>query len=154
METVKKSIIVDSHANDALSAFTGQIHQWWPAKYTWSQEVLQELKINPSTNGLFTEIGPNGFRADWGRVLSIEAGKIIFLWQIGPQRTPEPNPEKASTVEVNFKNTEEGKTIVDLEHRNFEKHGEGFEEYRNAMDSEHGWESILAGFRDYLRKKG
>ncbi|PCI42537.1 MAG: ATPase, partial [Moraxellaceae bacterium] len=50
---------------------------------------------------------------------------IKFTWQISPNREPQPNPQKASVVEVNFTMINLKTTIVSLVHSGFEKNGEG-----------------------------
>ena len=127
----------------AFAAFAEGLGDWWPPEYTWSQGVLEEIGIEGREGGLCFERGPHGFRCDWGRVLAYEPGaRVVFSWQISPTRVPEPDPERASEVEVRFAAAEEG-TRVELEHRAFERHGEGAEGYEAAMASEQGWPYIL-----------
>jgi uncharacterized protein YndB with AHSA1/START domain len=126
-------------------AFAGFINlgRWWPREYTWAQDVLQTIGIEPRLNGACFERGPHGFECDWGRVIVWEPpGRIVFTWQIAFDRTPEPDPAKASEVEVRF--TEEALgTRVFLEHRAFSRHGEKGNAYREGMASPEGWPSML-----------
>ncbi len=64
--------------------------------------------------------------------------RLVFSWQISPERVPEPDPVKASEVEVRF--TAEGlaTTRVELEHRGFEHHGPGGDAYRAGLGSPEG----------------
>jgi len=41
---------------------------------------------------------------------------------------------------------------VDFTHQNFENHGEGSEDYQQAMASEWGWDYILNCYTDYCQK--
>ena len=60
-----------------------ELNEWWPKEYTWSQDKLKEIRINGQKDGLCTEIGPYGFRCDWGRVTELtENEKIKLKWQI------------------------------------------------------------------------
>ena len=87
---------------------------------------LESISLAPCENGRCTEVGPNGFQVDWGRVLKCHPSeKIKFTWQISPNREPQPNPQKASVVEVNFTMINLKTTIVSLVHSGFEKNGEG-----------------------------
>ena len=72
-------------------------------------------------------------------------GRIVFTWQIAFDRTPEPNPEKASEVEVRFTEESLGTRVV-LEHRAFSRHGEKANAYRAGMDSPEGWPMMLERF--------
>lgn len=150
MSRLSKTIMVSLRAEEAFTCFVEEINNWWPREYTWSQDGLEEIKMTPEKDGLCTEIGPHGFRCDWGRITIYSPyTHLAFKWQIGPQRAPEPNPEKASDVIVNFKQNSEGNTIIEFAHMNFEKHGSGAEEYHKAMDSEYGWDYILQRFKQY-----
>lgn len=45
---------------------------------------LKEIFINPKVGNFCTEIGPNGFRIDWGTFVAVEKPKLLaFKWQIG-----------------------------------------------------------------------
>jgi uncharacterized protein YndB with AHSA1/START domain len=139
---------VDVSAARAFSLFTGELSEWWPAEYTWSGDVLEKLEIEPREGGRCVEWGPRGFQCDWGRVVVCEPpDRLVLSWQISPRREPEPNPRKASEVEVRFVEGDGG-TQVQLEHRGFDAHGEGSDEYRDAMGSEQGWPHILGRFAE------
>jgi uncharacterized protein YndB with AHSA1/START domain len=126
-------------------AFTSFVNlgRWWPREYTWSQNVLHYIGIEPRLGGACFERGPHNFECDWGRVIVWEPpGRIVFTWQIAFDRTPEPNPEKASEVEVRFTEESLGTRVV-LEHRAFSRHGEKANAYRTGMDSPSGWPMML-----------
>jgi len=126
-----------------------EFNEWWPAEYTWSKDTLKEIRIDGRTGGLCTEIGPFGFRCDWGRVTKFVDNEIIeFKWQISPNREPIPNPEKAGEIRIQF--LQDGDSVsLKLEHVNFENYGEGSDDYMKMMDSEHGWDFILDYFVKY-----
>jgi hypothetical protein len=70
----------------------------------------------------------------------------VIAWQIGPRREPEPNLEKASEVEVRFDEGVDGGTSVRLEHRAFERHGDGGEGYAQMLGAPQGWPFLLDRF--------
>lgn len=149
MGRISKKIKVELTPAEAYQKFVTELNEWWPAKYTWSHKTLHELTIDPQKDGLCSEIGPYGFRCDWGRVTDIEEGTFIELkWQVGPNREPVPNPDRASDIIIEFAEDEPG-TLVTLQHFNFGNHGESSEQYRDAMDSEQGWDYILRCFKNY-----
>lgn len=132
---------------ETFELFVNKLTLWWPTEYTWSKDKLVELTIDPIPNGLCTEIGPNGFRCDWGTVMAIQAGhSIVLKWQITASRAPEPDPDKSSEVSVLFHETDSKETEIRLKHEKFSNHGEGHEAYRDAMASERGWPYILSAF--------
>ncbi len=154
MESIHKEIPIDIASDVAFKRFVYELNAWWPREYTWSQDALQEIKIDGRVNGLCTETGPYGFRCDWGRVKEIVEGvRIELKWQISPKREPIPDPEKASDIRIEFKAIGELSTRLEFEHLNFEKHGEGAAEYQKMMDSKQGWNYILECFQKYVQNK-
>ena len=118
--------------------------------YSWSGSSLEWIGLEPRVGGPCFERGPHGFRCDWGRVLLWQPPRrLVFTWQIGPTRVPQPDPERASEVEVTF-HPQEGGTRVELEHRHVSRHGEGGDAYRAAMGSPEGWSLILERYAALL----
>ena len=142
MDSIRARVRVDVAPDRAFELFTEGMGGWWPREFSWSQAALEEIGIEPREGGHCYEVGPGGFRCDWGTVAVWEPPRrIVFLWQIGPGREPVPDPARASEVEVRF---EEGR--VSLEHRAFERHGEGAEQYRDGLGSPQGWPWLLERF--------
>lgn len=140
------AIEVDDTVVAAFARFLA-LGRWWPKAYSWSGEALVALTIDDRPRGLLSELGPDGFRCDFGRVLAIEPPSLIaFTWQIGPDRAPQPDPARASEVEVSFAPAADGGTEVTLAHRHFRRHGSGHERYREAMAAEQGWPYLLRCF--------
>ena len=153
MESISKKLEVRVAKDKAFKKFVHDLNEWWPKEYTWSQDSLKEIRIDAKENGLCTEVGPHGFRCDWGRVTQLTENEEIRLkWQISPKREPVPNPEKASDLKVEFMGNEHF-TVVSFKHQNFENHGAGADDYRKMMDSKQGWDYILNHFKKYCEKK-
>ena len=53
---------------------------------------------------------------------------------------------KASEVEIRFTPQGENTTLVELEHRKIERHGEEAEQLRNLFDGPGAWISILENY--------
>ncbi|MEV0425096.1 SRPBCC family protein [Micromonospora sp. NPDC050495] len=144
--TLRSSLLVPASAETAFAVFTGSLTDWWVPEYTWSgPDALAELGVEPRAGGMFYEIGPYGFRSDWGRVLTWDPPRrLVFTWQIGPDRVPVPDPARASEVEVLFQPEAPELTWVEVEHRNFDRHGEAAEGYREALTA--GWQELLSRY--------
>ena len=111
-------------AEAAFAAFA-DLAGWWPPEYTWAADTLEAIGIEPREGGHCFERGPHGFTLHWGRVLAWEPpARLVFTWQIAPDRVPQPNPARASEVEVRFHPAGEPATRVELEHRAFARHGQ------------------------------
>lgn len=130
-------------APDRAFAAFADLGSWWPPEFTWSQDVLDAIGMDSRTGGLLFERGPHGFTVHWGRVLAWEPpDRLAFTWQISPERVPEPNPAKASTVDVRFAADGAGTTRVEVAHAHFDRHGDGGDGYRAAMAGQ-GWPYAL-----------
>lgn len=152
--SINRSISLSVDPEQAFKAFVHDFNHWWPVEYTWSQDSLREIRIGKEQGELCKEIGPHGFRCDWGWVSEfIQGRKIECTWQISPNREPIPNPEHASKISVAFSEDDEAGTVVQFEHVDFGKHGEEGENYEAMMDSPQGWSFILDRYRDYCEKQ-
>lgn len=145
---IEEQVTVPVAPEEAFRTFTDQFGTWWPPAYTWAGEVLEEIAIEPGEGGRCFERGPRGFECDWGRVLVWEPpSRLTFSWQIAADRVPQPNPERASEVDVRFEEVTKESTRVSLVHRAWERHGNDARGYRNALGSERGWSFILDQYR-------
>ncbi len=153
MKRISKRLHIEIASERAFQKFVSELNEWWPKEYTWSRDKLKEIKIDSKKGGLCTEIGPNGYRCDWGTVTEcIKPQSIGLKWQISPKREPIPNPDKASDLSVVFE-PDGNSTILTFEHFNFENHGEGSDDYRKMMNSEQGWDYILGRYKKYCEKE-
>lgn len=144
LDPVFAHVVVPCGADDAYGLFADRLGSWWPPEYSWAGDALVEIGIHPDEGAMCFELGPHGFRCDWGRVLAAERPeRLRFTWQIGPSREPVPDPELASEVEVRFLAEGSDSTRVEVEHWRFERHGAGAEGYRDALASEQGWPYVL-----------
>ena len=146
-DSISHEVVVPLSPPEAFRLFTHGFGSWWPQEYTWSARVLESIDIEPFEPGLCTEEGPHRFRCDWGRVLVWTPPlRLVLAWQIGPHREPQPDPEKASTVELLFRPVEAGGTRLLLTHRDLRRHGRGASRYRKALAGEGGWPLILGRY--------
>lgn len=64
---------------------------------------------------------------------------MVISWDINLNWQIETDPEKTSEVEIRFVSEAPERTRVELEHRNIDRHGEGWECMRSAVGSPGGW---------------
>lgn len=72
--------------------------------------------------------------------------RLLLSWQITPYFAPEPDPAKASEIEIRFSAETEQRTHVVLEHRALERHGDDWQMLRDAVDAPDGWPDDLERF--------
>ena len=146
---VCREIVVAAPQDRAFDVFARRMGSWWNPLHRILDEELADVRIEPRVGGRWAEVGHSGAEYSWGRVLVWEPpSRLVLAWQIGPTRVPEPDPDRASEVEVRFEPDGGDGTRVELVHRGFERHGDGAEAYRAAMDSEQGWDLILGRFAE------
>lgn len=130
----------------AFRLFTDGFGRWWPREYTWGGAACAEIGMEPGLGGACREIGPHGFRSDWGRITLWEPPHHLrFTWQIAPDRAPQPDPERASEVEVLFE-AQGARTRLVLTHAGLARHGAGWEGVRDGMASAQGWPLLLGRY--------
>ncbi|WP_326562101.1 SRPBCC family protein [Micromonospora sp. NBC_01796] len=144
--SLRSTLRVPASPEHAFAVFTGGLADWWVMEYTWSgPTALAAIGFEPRAGGMAYEIGPHGFRADWGRVVLWQPPhRLVFTWQIGPDRVPVPDPANASEVDVRFDPEDDDRTRVEVEHRGFDRHGEAAEGYREALTA--GWHELLSRY--------
>lgn len=126
----------------AFQAFTEQIGQWWPPSYRLGGSEGSPVLIEPGVGRRWYERPTDGPECDWGRTLAWDPPHRLDLsWQITPDFGPEPDPEKASRIEVRFEPDGPDRTAVTLVHSAFERHGEGGPAMRGAVAT--AWPGIM-----------
>jgi uncharacterized protein YndB with AHSA1/START domain len=144
---VRTSITVDAPIDRAFSLFTEGMGTWWPPEHHILEGELAEMVFEPREGGRIYDRGVDGSTCTWARVLSYEPPtRVVFSWDINPSWQIEQDPGKTSEVEVRFAPQGADRTFVELEHRNLDRHGEGWERMRDAVGSPEGWS--LRGFAD------
>jgi uncharacterized protein YndB with AHSA1/START domain len=132
----------------AFRVFTEGMGTWWPLQ-THSIAVDQELgqkaetlRIGTHEGGRIQEVLEDGSTRDWGRVAAWEPPhRVEFAWK--PNQLPTPPTE----VEVRFSPEDEG-TLVELEHRGWDRQGDAADEIRPLYASEGGWTLVLGLYRN------
>jgi uncharacterized protein YndB with AHSA1/START domain len=146
---VQTSIVVDAPQERAFTFFTDDIGKWWPPEHHILEGDLAEMVFEPRVGGHIYDRATNGNECHWARVLVYEPpDRVVFSWNIGLSWQIETDPAKTSEIEVRFIPENDNRTRVELEHRNLDRHGEGWEAMRDAVGSPDGWGSSLRHFAE------
>lgn len=152
-QPVRAAVQVRLAPEAAFDHFVRHLGRWWPLGYTWGEAAFRDAAIDPRPGGTWGETTDDGTRRPWGAVRAYEAGRRLVLgFNVSPTRQPEP-PERESEVEVRFV-AADGGARVEVEHRDFAKHGEGADGLRAGLASPQGWPIILASFARDVRMAG
>jgi uncharacterized protein YndB with AHSA1/START domain len=148
---VHTSIVVDAPIDRAFSVFTAGIGSWWPPEHHILQTELAEIVFEPRAGGHIYDRGVDGSECRWARVLAYEPPhRVLFSWDISTQWQIETDPDRTSEVEVRFIQESPDRTRVELQHRNLDRHGDGWEKMRDAVGSPDGWGRGLKAFAKQL----
>jgi uncharacterized protein YndB with AHSA1/START domain len=138
--SVTMSIVVQAPAARAFEVFTAEMTTWWPPDHHILRSELKEMVIEPRVGGHIYDVGVDGSECHWARVLAFEPpSRFVFSWDIGLDWQVENDPSRTSEVEVRFVPESPERTRVELEHRNLDRHGTGWEAMRDAVGSPGGW---------------
>jgi uncharacterized protein YndB with AHSA1/START domain len=149
---VRTEVVVDAPIERAFSVFTEGIGSWWRPDHHILEGELAEMVFEPRVGGHVFDRGADGSECRWARVLAYEPPKrVVISWDINTQWQLETDHERTSEVEVRFVPEGADRTRVTLEHRNLDRHGEGWEGMRDAVGSPEGWSEGLRGFAERLR---
>jgi uncharacterized protein YndB with AHSA1/START domain len=107
--------------------------------------------FEPRVGGAVYDRGADGSECRWARVLAFEPPRrVVISWDIALDWQIETDPERTSEVEVRFIAEGPERTLVELEHRNLDRHGDGWEKMREAVGSPEGWGVGMRAFAEQL----
>jgi uncharacterized protein YndB with AHSA1/START domain len=142
---VRKSIRVKASQADAFAVFTEGLDRWWPRKASVGTAAMKAMVFEPQLGGRWYEVGVDGSQAVVGKVLLWDPPhRFVMSWDIN--RHWKPDTTVGSEVEVRFTAEGSDMTLVELEHRKFERMGvEAGASIRRDVDG--GWPGMLASFK-------
>jgi uncharacterized protein YndB with AHSA1/START domain/uncharacterized protein YciI len=130
-------VLVEAGPELAFEVFTAEIGSWWPVGNGHS--VFGAGSNVAFQDGQLVETGAGGGEAVWGTVLTWDPPRgLLMTWHPGG------DPDKASEVEVSFWPVDDGRTIVTVEHRGWERRPDALgvrDDYRQ------GWPRVVNAYR-------
>jgi uncharacterized protein YndB with AHSA1/START domain len=121
----------------AFELWTESAGVWWPmATHSVSGRPDSVLVIEPGPGGRVYERTADGQQLSWGRVVAWEPpARLVCEWLVGDTPTE---------LEVRFAADGERGTVVEIEHRGWERFGEAGGDRRDRNDR--GWSRVLPLF--------
>ena len=145
--TVKSEIIVNAPIERAFDVFTTRFDRIKPREHNMLGVDIAESVFEPRAGGRVYDRGVDGSECQWARVLAFEPpDRIVFTWDISPYWQIETDLDKTSEVEVRFIAESPTRTRVELEHRNLDRHGDGWEGVADGVRGGDGWPLYLERF--------
>ena len=136
LDPVRKSVTVNLPPEDAFALFTEGLATWWPLdSHSVYAEEADTCVLEPRVGGRMYERTGDGRESVWAEVVEWQPPtRILLNWHAAR------GPETAQEVEIWFRPVTGG-TTVELEHRRWERLGDGAAEVRDSYEP--GWEFIL-----------
>lgn len=142
--SVRTSIVVDAPIERAFKVFTQEFGSFKPAEHNLLGVEIAETVFEPRVGGYLYDRGVDGSECRWARVLAYEPpDRVVLTWDISPHWQVETDLDKTSEWEVRFLAETSERTRVEVEHRNLERHGEGWEGVRGGVGGDQGWPLYL-----------
>jgi uncharacterized protein YndB with AHSA1/START domain len=145
-DTVHRSITVSVPVERAFAVFTEGLGGWWPPELTWAADDLAGVELEGRQGGRWLERDRDGREAAWGEVLAWDPPRrVVLSWAVNADRSPQPDPDRRSEIDVTFTPEDDRTTRVDVEHRGLARHGGDTDAYVEGMGP--GWEHLLERYR-------
>ncbi len=147
VEPIRKSIVVHTGVERAFALFINQFDAIKPREHNLLSVPIAETVFEPRAGGHVYDVGIDGSRCEWSRVLAYEPpSRVVISWDIGPTWQLEADPAKTSEVEVRFIAESDDRTRVELEHRHLDRHGAGWQAVADGVDGDAGWPLYLSRY--------
>jgi uncharacterized protein YndB with AHSA1/START domain len=152
--SVRSSIVVEAPIEQAFHVFTDDFGSFKPPEHNILEVEIAETVFEPRVGGYLYDRAVDGSECRWARVLAFEPPhRVLLSWDISPHWQLETDPEKTSEWEVRFISETPQRTRVELEHRNLDRHGEGWEGVREGVAGDEGWPLYLQRYGERLAEE-
>jgi uncharacterized protein YndB with AHSA1/START domain len=149
--SVRTSTVVEAPIERAFSVFTEGFGSFKPPEHNLLEVDVAETVFETREGGHIYDRGVDGSECRWARVLVYESpNRVVFSWDISARWEIETDPAKTSEVEVRFIAESPERTRVELEHRNLDRHGEGWESARDGVGGDQGWPLYLSRYAERI----
>jgi uncharacterized protein YndB with AHSA1/START domain len=153
VEPIRRSVTVSLPVERAFELFTSGMTTWWPVE-THSRAAMEfededvkveSIEFNGYPGGSIVERMSDGRSVLWGEVVEWDPpGRFVMAWK------PHSRLQAPTEVEVRFTPRGSG-TLVDLEHRGWERLTEDFTRLYASYGS--GWIGTLTRFAEAADKE-
>lgn len=148
---VRRQIVVEAPVEQAFAVFTKRFGEFKPPEHNLLNARIAETVFEPPVGGHIYDRGVNSSECRWARILSYEPPeRVVFSWDIDPQWQLESEPDNTSEVEVRFIAETARRTRVELEHRNLDRHGPGWQAVGEGVADDAGWQLYLTRYAQLL----
>lgn len=146
---VRHRVHVPAPIAEAFEVFTRRFGDFKPREHNMLRSEIVETVFEPRVGGHIYDRAKDGSECRWARIIAFDPpDRVVFSWDIGPTWQVETDPELTSEVEVRFFAEGPELTRVELEHRNIDRHGPGWQSVRDGVGADGGWPLYLQRYAE------
>lgn len=152
--SVVKTVVVPLPLVEAFALFVQQ-DTWWPVQtHHMAEPPGETVVLEPFEGGRWYERVADGREQEWGRVLVWRPPhQLVVTFLMGSDWTPEPDPARASEIDVRFLAEAPDRTRLEFEHRHLERYGDQAERMRSVLDGPNGAVGVVNAYFAVARRR-
>jgi uncharacterized protein YndB with AHSA1/START domain len=148
---VRLEIAIAAPIDRAFAVFTERFGDIKPPEHNLLTAPIAETVLERRVGGHIVDRAVDGSECRWARILAYDPpNRIVFSWDINPRWQLETDPDLTSEVEVRFVADGPERTLVELEHRDLDRHGTGWESVSEGVEGDQGWPLYLERYTALL----
>jgi uncharacterized protein YndB with AHSA1/START domain len=133
---VRVSVSVGLDQERCFEVFTDEMLSWWPAGHHIGETPLKEIIIEPFVGGRWYAKHQGGEETDTGVVTAWDAPRWAY------------HNDLVTHIDVTFTPTDDGRTLVELVHRDLEVYGADAAEMKETFEGPDAWGGMLRIYKD------
>lgn len=142
---VRQQIVLGVAPARAFDLFTTRMTDWWPPEHHIGTAPIEQIVIEPREGGRWFTRHTDGSETSTGFVQVWEPpSRLVMTWQITADWSFD--TALVTAIELTFTPAENGHTLVDLTHRDFDNYGPDADHMRQTFNSPDAWPRTLAAF--------
>jgi hypothetical protein len=149
--TIRRQIVVDAPIDRAFAVFTERFGDFKPPEHNLLAAPHRQDGVRARGGGQHRRPGRRRQRVPLGANPGLRPpgpGRVQLGHQ--PRWQVETDPEQTSEVEVRFIAETPQRTRLELEHRNIDRHGPGWEAVSEGVAGDGGWPLYLNRYADLV----
>jgi uncharacterized protein YndB with AHSA1/START domain len=136
IDPIRLQFDVDCTVAHAFAIWTARTSAWWPASHSVSTEPGLRVVFEPRVGGRIYERTTVGVEHDWGRITVWDPPhRLVYQWHLRADAAD------ATEVAITFQPRDGERTLVQIEHRGWERLGAKAAARRERNLA--GWDSLL-----------
>jgi hypothetical protein len=150
---VRVSVSVGLDQKRCFEVFTDEMTSWWPAGHHIGEAPIEQVVIEPLVGGRWYTRHTDGSETETGVVTAYDPPNgFTVTWQIGADWAF--HDDLVTTIEVRFTPTDDGRTLVELEHRDLEAYGADAAQMQETFEAPDAWGGMLKHYAEVAEAAG